>query len=310
MRIQQCLAMMTIAAIGMTAPVFSARGQGVTQATATAETRGCLTFPAASVTGSVSAYADASCGLGVVGSRTWAEVANGRLRTEAAVSILPGPDASDVWSRATARWVETLRITSLTIPTTVDIEATFRGFLGVYCPIGDYSCHAEANIYAYVGGAPGSINSGKMTQPLNESQKVYRDANGAVPKIDAPVNQMHVFKAAIESVGSGGYGAMYEVFMASYARAFVPPDWTNTGGVGAYAQSAFNHTAYISALVFYDANGVDISDQITYTFDGGTLLGDPDAITATPEPASMTLIGSGFAAIAGWRSRRRKRATA
>jgi hypothetical protein len=82
-------------------------------------------------------------------------------------------------------------------------------------------------------------------------------------------------------------------------------DWAWIGGssVEAGGGATSSVSAWISGVEFRALDGTDVTDQVSYSF-------ADDPVTATPEPASMALVATGLAGLAGWKRRRRARVIA
>ena len=78
----------------------------------------------------------------------------------------------------------------------------------------------------------------------------------------------------------------------------------------ALSATGFENTAMLSGFQAFDAAGNDISSDYTFTLASGETVfgGDPRSLTiVTPEPASLTLFGSGLVLMGGLGFHRRRR---
>ena len=92
---------------------------------------------------------------------------------------------------------------------------------------------------------------------------------------------------------------VYELELVAFARARNP-----TGAdENVFIDSDYADTGEVDSIQLFDANGNDITNIDHLTFASGA---PPDALTTTPEPATLSLSGIGLAALAtlGWRQRR------
>jgi hypothetical protein len=123
----------------------------------------------------------------------------------------------------------------------------------------------------------------------------------------SPVTNLYM---ALISVGQPGYAVSY-----TFDQAFTVLSNNNTNcaywGCGSYTQSGNTLTGYeFSGTIQFAGtlSSLSISTDPGENWHGITV--GADAVSVTPEPASLVLMGTGLAGIAGFARRRRKNRTA
>lgn len=176
---------------------------------------------------------------------------------------------------------------------------------------------------AYVGGnlSASGIDYFSPSGAYTQSGLVAPNAGGNVGFImfDAPTSGTFTFSApvtnvfvALISVGQGGVPVTY-----TFDQSFTVASNNNTNcaywGCGSYTTgvNSISGSEFSGTLAF---NGSVTSLSFTTApgenWHGITIGAESLAVTATPEPASMVLMGSGLLGIAGVAVRRRKAARA
>lgn len=79
----------------------------------------------------------------------------------------------------------------------------------------------------------------------------------------------------------------------------------STGPLTGSASTDFLSTARLASIIFHDANGVDVSNQVGFLAASGATyqIGNPDATAVVPEPTTMVLTATGLVALLGRRRR-------
>ncbi|MEO7455013.1 MAG: PEP-CTERM sorting domain-containing protein [Gemmatimonadaceae bacterium] len=153
----------------------------------------------------------------------------------------------------------------------------------------------------------GAYTQGGLTSPNTGGNVGFIQFDSPVTgslTFGSPVSNLYM---ALISVGQPGYGVTY-----TFDQAFTVLSNNNTScaywGCGSYTVAGNTLTGYefSGTLQFAGTfNSLSVTTDPNENWHGMTVGAD---VTATPEPASLVLMGTGLAGIAGFATRRRNRA--
>jgi len=154
--------------------------------------------------------------------------------------------------------------------------------------------------FAPAGGTPASISFAGAVSATS--------VNGRLTLADIPIVAGSPFDFVF------AFGTEASVYHPSAHRGNIPvgcdpatdPSCTllDPVDVNGTVDADFTHTLTFSGYRVLDANGNDITSQVQLTFASGLTPNAP--VTATPEPATIALLGAGLAALGGVARRRRR----
>jgi hypothetical protein len=170
------------------------------------------------------------------------------------------------------------------------------------CPV-----NARSNLYFWL-----DYNYHPLSPVLNTSATTVQDF------IPQPFNSNFTNIAGVYDaifnvtvpVSAGTVPVRFVMFANAALNVFpgtVPPP----GGFTGTASSDFFSTAVLTSIRFFDANGLDVSNQVGFLAASGVpyQIGLPDEAVTVPEPATITLVAGGLAMLFGHRRRRQARNT-
>lgn len=151
--------------------------------------------------------------------------------------------------------------------------------------------------YGFLNYAPGTLQSFYQLYVTASSQ------TSSEYGVDTPYgssfntfgNVVQTSSGADMRLGAGGASGRYDYQFEDFVQTYHVDDQYS----GAYGSSVFNVT--LSGIDAYDANGNYIASAVFDATGNATLA-------VAPEPATLTLFGSGFTVLAGISLRRRRRA--